>query len=69
MDQVKYHHGKMLKNSHMSTDSLAYICYIADNIAAATDRRLKDESGNGFVKDIPLDSIFNLLNNNDGKMH
>ena len=53
----------------MSTDSLAYICYIADNIAAATDRRLKDESGNGFVKDIPLDSIFNLLNNNDGKMH
>lgn len=69
LDQVKYHHGKMLKNSHMSTDSLAYICYIADNIAAATDRRLKDESGNGFVKDIPLDSIFNLLNNNDGKMH
>lgn len=69
LEQVKYHHGKMLKDSGVSQDSLAYICYVADNIAAATDRRPKDEAGNGFVKNLPLESIFNLLNENNGNMH
>ena len=69
LEQVKYHHAKLLKDSRVSSDSFAFISYIADNIASAVDRRDKDEAGVGFVKDIPLDSIFNILNGNNQKKH
>ncbi len=67
LEQVKYHHFAMIKNSGVDNDSLAYITYIADNIAAAADRRKSNEQGVGFVREIAQDSIFNLLNNNMGK--
>ena len=34
LEQVKYHHAALLKNSGVAEKSLAYISYIADNIAA-----------------------------------
>ncbi|MDO4492120.1 MAG: type III-A CRISPR-associated protein Cas10/Csm1 [Lachnospiraceae bacterium] len=71
LDQIRYHHAGQLKGANLKTDSLAYITYIADNIAAAMDRREKTEGGEkGFVRDMPLDSIFNILNNNhDSKVY
>ena len=41
-----------------------YITYIADNIAAAVDRRSKEDGEMGFIKDQPLESVFNILNGN-----
>ncbi|MBC7075732.1 MAG: type III-A CRISPR-associated protein Cas10/Csm1 [Syntrophomonadaceae bacterium] len=60
-----YHHGKDLKNAALNPDSLAYIVYYADNVAAATDRReAEDENTYGFDPGLPQASVFNLLNNN-----
>lgn len=69
LEQVKYHHAALLKNSGVAEKSLAYISYIADKIAAAADRRSINESGNGFVRNLPLASIFNLLNGNAEHKH
>lgn len=69
LEQVKYHHAALLKNSGVAEKSLAYISYIADNIAAAADRRSINESGSGFVRNLPLASIFNLLNGNAEHKH
>lgn len=65
--QVRYHHAAGIRNTHLPADSLAYITYIADNIASAADRRKADDQGRGFSRDLPLDSIFNLLNGNDAR--
>ena len=69
LDCVRYHHGTYLKGAKISDNSLAYITYYADNVAAFTDRREAEEKEDGFDKTIPLDSIFNILNCNHGKSH
>lgn len=67
LEQVRFHHGKELRHSNLDSDSLAYLTYLADNIAAGADRRtLEDEAENGFDKFMALDSIFNTLNGNCG---
>ncbi len=66
---VRYHHGKHLKNAKIADNSLAYITYFADNVAAFSDRRQAEEGEFGFDKKIPLDSVFNILNGNNGKQH
>lgn len=66
LEQVKYHHASYLKNANIDKKSLAYITYIADNIASGSDRR-KNEDEFGFNQEQPLESIFNLLNNNEQK--
>ena len=69
LDQVLYHHASLLKGSSVRVDSPAYITYAADNIASAADRRAKDESDTvGFDKTVPLETVFNILNGNHGKM-
>ena len=69
LEQVLYHHAGYLKGSGISKDSLAYVTYIADNIAAAADRREKDEIDTaGFNKSVPLATVFNILNDNHGEM-
>ena len=68
LQQVRFHHAGGLKNAGLVKDSLAYITYIADNIASAADRRKSDAQGYGFSRDLPLDSIFNLLNGDDEHM-
>ncbi len=62
LNQVRYHHKKLLSAAKVPNDSLAYITYISDNIAAAADRRKADTEGTGFVRELAQHSIFNLLN-------
>lgn len=69
-EQVLYHHRDNIKeiNEGLRSDSLAYITYIADNIASGADRREKDlqegENNQCFKKYMPLQSVFNILNGN-----
>ena len=62
LNQVRYHHASFLKDAHLSTDSLAYITYMADNISVAADRRDDDTDLIGFDKGAVLESIFDILN-------
>lgn len=68
LEQVLYHHASLLKNARIENNSLAYITYIADNIASASDRRKTQEEEPGFDREMSLQSIFNLLNCNDEKL-
>lgn len=68
LEQVLYHHASLLKNVRIENNSLAYITYIADNIASASDRRKTQEEEPGFDREMSLQSIFNLLNCNDEKL-
>lgn len=69
LDCVRYHHGAVIRNAHISDESLAYITYFADNVSAATDRREAEQTEDGFDKTIPLASVFNILNGNNEHMH
>lgn len=71
LDQVLYHHADLLRGSDIAENSPAYITYMADNIASAADRREKDsgDSAAGFDKNVPLGSVFNILNGNHEKLH
>ena len=66
---VRYHHGAALRNAPISDDALAYITYIADNIASAADRRKSDSGDVGFEMQTPLESVFNILNGNHEKLY
>lgn len=68
LEQVLCHHSALLRNANIENDSLAYITYIADNIASSSDRRKTQEEEPGFNREMPLQSIFNLLNGNDEKL-
>lgn len=62
---IKYHHMAALKSANLKEDDLAYIVYLADNIAAFADRRKKDGGEEkGFDLSVPLQSVFNILNGN-----
>ncbi len=65
LDCVRYHHADALKDAKITKDSLAYIVYIADNIASAADRRKNDAKDMGFEISMPLQSVFNILNCNE----
>ncbi len=62
LECVMYHHASFLKAADIADDSPAYITYIADNIASASDRRASDSPEPGFDTLMPLESIFNHLN-------
>ncbi|MCR5021640.1 type III-A CRISPR-associated protein Cas10/Csm1 [Ruminococcus sp.] len=62
LDCVRYHHSAALKNADIKDDALCYITYIADNIAAFSDRRKNENGEGGFVRDISCESVFNILN-------
>ena len=66
--QVKYHHSKEIHSAGaaLSSDSLAYITYWADNVAAGADRRDNEaeQAGKLYVRDASLESVFNILNGN-----
>ena len=44
LDIILYHHAADIKAADLEPDSLAYIVYMADNIAAVIDRRDKDKN-------------------------
>ena len=67
LNGVRYHHYDALNTASISMDSVAYIVYIADNIAAAADRRSDEEGAETkqpFDKKMPLNSVFSYLNSN-----
>lgn len=64
LDSVLYHHADMLCRADIPANSNAYITYIADNIASATDRRDKGTEDYGFEMAMPLQPVFNILNGN-----
>lgn len=66
-NSLKYHHKGDLLKGKLEEDSLAYITYIADNIASMADRRDDEESDKFFERHTPLYSVFNLINNRQGK--
>lgn len=69
LDCIRYHHKDSISDADLEEDSLAYIVYIADNIASGADRREAEDSGKyGFDKTQPLQSIYNLLNNRSNNL-
>lgn len=69
LNGVRYHHADAIRNAKIDDDSLAYIVYIADNIASAADRRQKEAEDIGFEISMPLQSVFNILNRNQQEMY
>lgn len=69
LEQVRYHHAKYLSGAKLKngSNSLAYITYMADNIASDADRRKNEGDDKGFDININLSSIFNILNKNNKK--
>lgn len=65
LDCVRYHHADALKGACIEDNALAYIVYLADNIASSADRRRKNSDDIGFEKAMPLQSVFNILNRNN----
>ena len=77
---IRYHHGTSLgRAKDLAPNSLAYLSYIADNMASAADRREKENEGEsqkfGFDSSVPLASVFKVFNGvskdneEDGKWH
>ena len=60
LDQVSYHHYQELSQSNVEDDNLAYITYLADNIASGVDRREHDEQVNQqWDAKTNLEDVFN----------
>jgi CRISPR-associated protein Csm1 len=67
LDSIRYHHHRELEDAKINPDSIAYIIYIADNIAAGVDRRdIEGEATKGFARSRLQESIYNLLHNSNG---
>ena len=67
LDAISYHHAQALRaateHGRLAADAPAYVAYIADNIAAGTDRRkaASDDGSGAATWDLksPLHSVFN----------
>ncbi len=68
LNSIRYHHHQDIEKAQIEKGSLAYIVYLADNIASGVDRRdIEGEALGGFDKNRPLESIYNLLNDSNAK--
>ena len=71
IDQIRYHHAQEIRNtnSKLASDSLAFITYWADNVAAGADRRdsVDNQGSRTYKRDMALESVFNILNGNKDK--
>lgn len=68
LDCVRYHHHQDLEGAVLDAGSPAYLVYLADNIASGVDRRpIEGVATGGFNKSRPQESVYNLLNNNNGR--
>lgn len=67
LEAVRYHHASALEHAQVERDSLAYVIYAADQIASAADRREGSQREAALDIHMPLQSIFNRLNGNQGK--
>jgi CRISPR-associated protein Csm1 len=71
LEAIRYHHAKDLNTAKLDSNSAAYVVYYADNIASGVDRRKiegEDDTLTKFDKSLALSTVFNLLNDNNGKM-
>lgn len=64
IEQIRYHHAKEMTSASLSSDSLAYITYFADNISAGMDRKNEGDEGQTmfFDRDAKLRKVFNIIN-------
>jgi len=68
LDCIAYHHHQEIEGAGLERNNLAYVVYIADNIAAGVDRReIEGEGSRGFDRNRHQESIYNLLNNSNAK--
>lgn len=68
---IEYHHSRDLKEKNFDEDNISYLICEADNIASASERReIDSEEKQIFKWNVPLDSIYNVinLNNNEEKL-
>lgn len=69
LHSIRYHHKKDILQSKISDDDMAFLVYIADNIASGADRRSdEEEQAKGFDKAMPLENIYNLMNQNNARL-
>ena len=61
LDCVRWHHAAELRGAPSEENSIAYIAYAADSIAAAAEHRVTDEEGS-FERYLPLSPVFTHLN-------
>lgn len=67
-NQIAYHHYHELSKAKIPNNSLAYITYIADNIASGVDRRKHDEKvDRKWDKRTNLEDIFNYFGSNNSR--
>lgn len=64
LDCIRYHRRSELENADVENNSICYITYIADNIASSTDCRSEKDGETENVRNISLESVFNVLNGN-----
>ena len=80
LDGVRWHHAPALRRATAAENSTAYIVCVADNVAAAADRREIEGESTRFDRTLPLNSVFTHLNGehpglalepcaHDGKLH
>lgn len=62
---VGHHHAEEMKSLRTNADDISYIVYEADNLAAASDRRVTDEGAGGFSAAANLQSVFHLFGAGD----
>ncbi len=59
MDCLRFHHREELQKVGLSSDSPAYVVYLADTIATAADRnRIESDSQQSFDCTLPLSPVF-----------
>ena len=62
LDGVRWHHAPALRQANAAENSTAYIVCVADNVAAAADRREIEGESARFDRTLPLCSVFTHLN-------
>ncbi|GHV96973.1 hypothetical protein lacNasYZ03_17740 [Lactobacillus nasalidis] len=72
IDALYYHHNQPgdkktnLNVADIPDDSVAYLTYIGDNIAAGTDRRYEEGGKGGWNHQTPLSDVFNRFGISQG---
>ncbi|MGZ1140784.1 type III-A CRISPR-associated protein Cas10/Csm1, partial [Lactobacillus delbrueckii subsp. bulgaricus] len=75
IDALYYHHNQRenkktnLRQAEIPEDSVAYLTYIGDNIAAGTDRRYEECGKGGWDHKTPLADIFNRFGIKQGQRY
>lgn len=70
LHQVNYHHVKEINGAKLENDDLAFITYIADNIASGTDRRkIETDTKRQWDSKTNLEDIFDRFGENSTRRY